>query len=806
MSEYDARMLRELLAATKRLERLETQETLGGGPGHDHDPVTLGPGSDPALTLIGQQLTLDLDGRFWEIGGQAEGAALQGGTTDGQDVEILAGGATALYIDQASSRVGIFDSTPSYTLDVAGQIGISPAAANPPFVLGANAQGQLVAGLNADLLDGNHAAAFSLVGHTHDHGTLGGLGDDDHPIYLLADGTRELTGDWDIGDGMTIYADAVVARDGDGLALYDSGGLGIFVDAGNVQVGPNAYSQALLTIYDATVDTTNNYYGLYNRHVKTAGATDVDDLMAALRSELVLNQSGGVFGHTYGNLLMTQLVAGGVGDGSNQKSLYGAYVRAMQSGGTIYGKVYGAQSICNLDAGTVNVSAYGLYTTVDQGAGHTIGSNAFGIYIDVDLDGTVGSSSYMLYLKESTGIDYGIYQDGTATNVLGGSLGIGTAAPAYQLEVAGQIGCSPAGAAPPFVLNANAQGRLVVGLNADEVDGYHGSEFGALAEAETVTGGWTFDDSITFYEGVNDEATVGYQAARFFVIEMVEQTGQNADIAIEATADTGSSASVWIQAEEETGSGDDALVKVYAGTGGIYVQVEPVLYVNDISNAKMTQGVTIQQGANDDEILSLKSSDVAHGMTTRTETDTFMHIQKNQADYGGATIAALKEAGGSIAGTALRLSGLSGDSPADTTKTTAGRGVVEIWAQEKSGTSSGACSTDVNLLVIRDYTETRFIFDAEGSAHADVEWTTFGEEDDVALLNAFEKTIIAHQDPLRRQFGSWLEDNRIMLEQLGLVQFDRDRPGHAMVNTTKMMMLLVGAMRQMGQRVEALYG
>ena len=32
-----------------------------------------------------------------------------------------------------------------------------------------------------------------------DHGALGGLGDDDHTQYLLADGSRSLTGDWDAG-------------------------------------------------------------------------------------------------------------------------------------------------------------------------------------------------------------------------------------------------------------------------------------------------------------------------------------------------------------------------------------------------------------------------------------------------------------------------------------------------------------------------------------------------------------------------------------------------------------------------------
>ena len=38
--------------------------------------------------------------------------------------------------------------------------------------------------LDADLLDGQHASAFAISGHSHDHGGLTGLADDDHPQYF----------------------------------------------------------------------------------------------------------------------------------------------------------------------------------------------------------------------------------------------------------------------------------------------------------------------------------------------------------------------------------------------------------------------------------------------------------------------------------------------------------------------------------------------------------------------------------------------------------------------------------------------
>jgi len=54
--------------------------------------------------------------------------------------------------------------------------------------------GTLNTNLNADLLDGLHASAFSLASHNHDHGTLTGLGDDDHPQYFALAQNEVVTG------------------------------------------------------------------------------------------------------------------------------------------------------------------------------------------------------------------------------------------------------------------------------------------------------------------------------------------------------------------------------------------------------------------------------------------------------------------------------------------------------------------------------------------------------------------------------------------------------------------------------------
>lgn len=225
-------------------------------------------------------------------------------------------------------------------------------------------------------------------------------------------------------------------------------------------------------------------------------------------------------------------------------------------------------------------------------------------------------------------------------------------------------------------------------------------------------------------------------------------------------------------------------------------------YIGDTTNANTTLGLTINQGAADDEILALKSSDVAHGMTDVTETDTYGTLTKSQGTSGGLTITGFKDGDG-VAGHALGLNGRLGMA-ADTAKTTSAYGVVVLTARIKSGTGVADVGSNGNLVTIRNSATTRFIFDAEGSAHADVEWTTFDDYDDVALLTDLERAMLAQRDPVKAGFVDFLQYNHDALEAAGIVHFDRDNPGHAMVNTTKLSMALVGAIRQTNARMDAL--
>ena len=131
------------------------------------------------------------------------------------------------------------------------------------------------------------------------------------------------------------------------------------------------------------------------------------------------------------------------------------------------------------------------------------------------------------------------------------------------------------------------------------------------------------------------------------------------------------------------------------------------------TNAKMTQGITLRQGGNDDELLSLKSSDVAHGRTTITETDTYGYFKKAEASSGGIDITGIKDANGS-AGFAFKFTGILAEA-ADTTKSSSGIGIVHFnaWIAD-GGTSIAVPGSGQNVFVIGSGSNAVSILDAEG--------------------------------------------------------------------------------------------
>lgn len=105
-------------------------------------------------------------------------------------------------------------------------------------------------------------------------------------------------------------------------------------------------------------------------------------------------------------------------------------------------------------------------------------------------------------------------------------------------------------------------------------------------------------------------------------------------------------------------------------------------------------------------------------------------------------------------------------------------------------------------MVIQNNATTRFIFDVEGSGHADVEWIAFDAHQDVLLMEALEVEMTGRPRRLTpERFGvNPLAYERARMEALGIVGRDswHEENGRQrqMVNFTRLAMLHHGAILQ----------
>lgn len=217
----------------------------------------------------------------------------------------------------------------------------------------------------------------------------------------------------------------------------------------------------------------------------------------------------------------------------------------------------------------------------------------------------------------------------------------------------------------------------------------------------------------------------------------------------------------------------------------------------EVGNVEVENGRFIaNQGADDGEIVTLQSSDVAHGMTDLTDTDTFGLMRKHTALTGG-----LKVEGYSEDEVGVQLTGTATND--DTGKATTADGYIQLVAWKKSGTSIGAPGANSNLLVVKSGGNTRLILDQEGDLHLDATSNpnAFDGYDDAQLCRVLD-LVLAPEQVIRTEFDEWLKYKREDLEAAGLVTFNED--GHHFVNMTQHARLLNGAVWQLYQEVQRL--
>jgi hypothetical protein len=243
------------------------------------------------------------------------------------------------------------------------------------------------------------------------------------------------------------------------------------------------------------------------------------------------------------------------------------------------------------------------------------------------------------------------------------------------------------------------------------------------------------------------------------------------------------------------------------------------LLLGDTANAGNSAGLTINQGDYDDEALSLKSSDVAHGMTSASETDTFAIMAKSRSANGGLAITAIHESTGNAEG--IFQVYCYTPQTFTTTKTTVNwNSAVEFRVLGHNGANGFVNATaDGNVFSVAVYKDggQKFIFgiDEDGDTYQDgTSGNAFDAWDDAALLRGLELWRAGeHPEKVGPQMlSSRFDANKYTkehLEQAKLMQVVPDEEwasgARSLINETARGRVVTGAIWQNHEMLDALF-
>lgn len=195
------------------------------------------------------------------------------------------------------------------------------------------------------------------------------------------------------------------------------------------------------------------------------------------------------------------------------------------------------------------------------------------------------------------------------------------------------------------------------------------------------------------------------------------------------------------------------------------------VFINDTANANMTIGLTVNQGANDNEIQAFKSSDIAHGLTTgfgiNIETDNFAAIQKRNATLGGVRHLVIAE--DAVLDNVWSMHVLGGQGTNN--KTTSLAALVEFNVAEHNGANVLANITpDGNVFAIRarvgGSAVARFMIDEDGDMFTVTAGQTFDEFEDAKLARAFD---LLQEGTVASEWDRYIDYNEQALIDAGIL-------------------------------------
>ena len=247
------------------------------------------------------------------------------------------------------------------------------------------------------------------------------------------------------------------------------------------------------------------------------------------------------------------------------------------------------------------------------------------------------------------------------------------------------------------------------------------------------------------------------------------------------------------------------------GTLANIVEVMRMTSTQEISTGAETApdvdagGICIDHNANDTNAMTFKNSDVAHGMTTNAETDTYAEFTKCASAQGGFRIRGLSDSSGY---SGLDLFGDMGGA-SNTAEATHVNGVIHIDGAIKDGTDRGAMGADENTVCIKNAGTTEVIFKGDGEIFSNQSATvgTFDAYEDAQLIRAYD---LSHmRGVINSKFDKFVQYNQKDLADARLIGKDENGNPTSFVNWTGMSRLHNGAIWQQyekhNQLLEAVY-
>lgn len=304
---------------------------------------------------------------------------------------------------------------------------------------------------------------------------------------------------------------------------------------------------------------------------------------------------------------------------------------------------------------------------------------------------------------------------------------------------------------------------------------------------------------------ISDDDLVGIAASQTLTNKVLTSPDINGGT-WNGTIDAASVASATLQFNDNIaaifGTGSDATISYNGtnllinpravGSGHLLIPGGSVM-VGDTANANMTTGLTLNQGAADDEIVALKSSDVGHTMTDLAEADTYGTLQKLSATAGGQLIIGYSE-------TNRPLQGNGRAATEDTTDTSSSVAAVLMVGQLQTSNTVGNMGTTGNVFGVANNGTTRLIVKGNGDMHiTNTTLVALDSEDDIGLVRAFQRQQSQDMGIAISEWDAAVMSNSEDLKRLGVLSSEGD-----FVVQQRMNGLLGGAIWQLATKLFAI--